>query len=422
MPAAERVVVVGGGIAGLVAARALALAGRDAVVLEKNDRLGGQVAAHSVAGIELDAGADAYAVRGGEVARLLRALHLDDDIVTPAATPAWLHRADGTAVPLPATSLLGIPGVPLARDVIDAIGMRAALRAQLDNLMPGLVASKASTVGELVRRRMGRGVLEGLVAPVVRGVHSTTPDELDLDATSPGLRTALLRLGSLAAAVRSQREGAPAGSPVASLRGGLHRMVSALAADLDRFGVPVRTGVEVVAADPHGVVTTDGERIAGEVLLAAPIGLDAAPSRVTVVTIAVDAPELGAPRGTGVLVAPNAPGVAARALTHLTAKWEWLAAATPLQLLRLSYDDEVDVGPELARRDAEALLGRSLPAPADVAVVRWQRFGRRPSAEHAIDGMLRVGEAESGTGLASVVPYALQIANAIPSGGAGAPD
>jgi len=416
MHASERVIVVGGGVAGLVAARELALAGRGVLLLEGRERLGGQLASHAVAGIDLDAGAEAYAVRGDDIPALLRALHLDGEVVRPRDAPAWLHRADGTAVPLPATSLLGIPGVPLARDVIEAIGTRAALRAQLDTLMPGLVAAKAETLGELVRRRMGRAVLEGLVDPVVRGVHSVSPHELEVDRIAPRLRDDMLNNGSLAAAVRLRRASAPAGALVASLRGGLHRMVGALAADLERFGVEVRTGVEVTAASGTGVTTASGERLAGDVVLAAPLGVTAPRTRVTVVTLALDAPELrGAPRGTGVLVAAGAPGVAARALTHLTAKWQWLAEATPLELVRLSYDADVEVTPERARQDAEVLLGRPVPHPLDSAIVAWERVGRRTDAAHAIDGMRRVGEAESGTGLAAVVSYARSVADAIPS-------
>jgi len=412
------VIVVGGGIAGLVTARELVLAGREVTLVETSERLGGQVARHSVAGIDLDAGAEAFATRGTDVARLLAALGLDADVVTPSPSPAWVQRTRGGAVPLPATSLLGIPGVPLAQDVIDAIGLPAALRAQLDMLLPGLVGSKAATVGELVRRRMGRAVLEGLVAPVARGVHSTDPDALDLDRAAPGLRQALLSAGNLGQAVRSLRAKAPAGSLVASLRGGMFRLVDALASDLDRFGVRVRTATEVTAFDAAGVTTAAGERIRGEVVLAAPLGVDVPRTRVQVATIAVDAPALAAaPRGTGVLVAPGVTGVGARALTHLTAKWEWLAESTPLHLLRLSYDDGVEVTAELARADAEALLGTPIPEPVDSAIVSWERVGRRPDTEHAIDGMHRVGEAESGTGLAAVVSYARSIAGAIPPRG-----
>jgi len=421
MPAGDApspVIVVGGGVAGLVVARELVLAGRDVVLLERSDRVGGQIARHSIAGIDLDSGAEAFATRGTDIPRLLTSLGLDGDVVTPSPSPAWVQRANGGAVPLPATSLLGIPGVPLAQDVIDAIGLPAALRAQFDMLMPGLVGSKAATVGELVRRRMGKAVLDGLVAPVARGVHSTDPDELDLDRAAPGLRQALLSAGNLGQAVRSLREKAPAGALVASLRGGMFRLVDALAADLDRFGVRVRTGVEVTAFDAGGVTTASGERIRGEVVLAAPLDVDAPRARVQVATIAVDAPTLAqAPRGTGVLVAPGVSGVQARALTHLTAKWEWLAERTPLHLLRLSYDDGVQVTPELARADAEMLLGTPLPTPSDAAIVSWERTGRRTGPEHAIDGMHRVGEAESGTGLAAVVSYARSTAGAIPPRG-----
>src|SRR5690606_28630907 len=106
-------IVVGAGVAGLVAARELVLMGREVIVLEKSGRIGGQIAKHSFAGIDLDIGAEAYSTRGTALAELLAALHLADDVITPSEAPAWVHRVSGPAVPLPATSLLGIPGVPL---------------------------------------------------------------------------------------------------------------------------------------------------------------------------------------------------------------------------------------------------------------------------------------------------------------------
>src|SRR6185312_15851787 len=112
-------------------------------------------------------------------------------------------------------------------------------------------------------------------------------------------------------------------------------------ADLERFGVPVRFGATVDEAAPDRV-RVDGEWLLGDVLVAAPgVAADRAPGRqITLVTLVVDQPELAAaPRGTGVLVELGAPGVGARALTHLTAKWPWLAErANGLHALRLSYD------------------------------------------------------------------------------------
>lgn len=400
----SRVLVVGGGIAGLVAARALVLGGRDVTLLEASDRLGGQLRGHSVGGIELDAGAESFAIRGGTVADLAARLGLADDIVAPVDAPAWLVRADGSARPLPATSILGIPAVPLAQDVIDAIGLRAAVRAQLEVLLPSVVGAKADTIGELVRRRMGDAVVDQLVGPVVRGVHSTTADRLALDRAVPGLRSALLRAGSLTHAVRGMRARAAAGSQVAGIRGGMARLVDRLAADLDRFGVDVRLGATVDEVTPDGV-RVGTENLTGQVLVAAPgVAADRTPGRrVTLVTLVVDQPLLdAAPRGTGVLVAEGAPGIRARALTHLTAKWPWVAeSAGGLHALRLSYDgDSFDELGTTAASDAAVLLGVPVERIVDMASTTWERAAPRT---HAVDGMRYVGEAGAGTGLASVI-------------------
>ncbi len=403
---AERVLVVGGGIAGLVAARRLVLGGRDVTVLESADRLGGQVARHSVGGIDLDAGAESFATRGGTVADLATRIGLGGDIVRPAELPAWLYRADGTAKPLPATSVLGIPGVAFAQDVIDAIGLRAAVRAQLDVLLPSLIGSRSATIGELVRRRMGSAVVEQLVAPVVRGVHSMSADALALDRAVPGLRAALLRDGSLTHAVRRMTMNAAPGSRVAGIRGGIVRLVDELEADLERFGVEVRLNSRVSELTSAGL-TVGRDRLAGQVLVAAPGGgVEADPGRrLTLVTLVVDQTELdAAPRGTGVLVAEGAPGVEARALTHLTVKWPWLAErAGGLHALRLSYDGAPQDAALRAPRDAAALLGMPIGRVVDTASVTWERAAPR---RHSVDGIRYVGEAGAGTGLAAVIGQA----------------
>jgi oxygen-dependent protoporphyrinogen oxidase len=397
----SQVIVIGAGIAGLVAARRLVLGGREVTVLETSDRAGGQLARHTVGGLELDAGADTFETRGGAVAELAGRLGLGDEIVPPVELPCWLYRADGTAIPLPATHLLDIPSVPLVREVIDAIGMRAAMRASLDLLLPGTVGTRSATLGELVRRRMGTIVLDRLVAPVVGGMHSTSPDELSVERASPHLRAALRGEGSLSHAVASLRSG----SQVAGIRGGMVRLVDRLLADLERFGVPVRLGVVVdeVASD-H--VRVGGETLRGQVVIAAPgVAADRTQGpRITVVTLVVDQPELAAaPRGAGVLVDPRAADVGARSLSQLTATWPWLAErAAGLQVLRLLYDgDTGDVA--RAVTDAATLLRIPLKHPLDADVVTWERAVPRT---HAVDGMHYVGEAGSGTGLAVVIAQA----------------
>ena len=379
--------VVGGGIAGLVVARRLAMAGRSVTLLEASNRLGGTVASHIVGGIDLDAGAESFAVRGGTVAALATALGLGHDIVSPTEAGAWLQPLDGPALPLPATSILGIPGTPLAADVIAVIGTRAALRAQLDAVIPSLWARKSLTLGTLVRRRMGSTMLEKLVAPVVHGVHSVHPDALPL-ARAGGLDAAFRLEGSLAAAVRHLRDSGTPGSAVAGIRGGVHRLVTELTADLATYGVDVQLGRRVRSV----------EGLDGTVVLAAPLEPSGG-RKVVLATLVVDAPELdAAPRGTGVLVTKGATGIRARALTHSTAKWEWLRErAQGHHVLRLSYDDEPANLAEVARQDASALLGVALPQPVDFARVEWTR---------SLEGAADVGESVAGTGLAGIIAQA----------------
>ncbi len=109
---------------------------------------------------------------------------------------------------------------------------------------------------------------------------------------------------------------------------------------------------------------------------------------VALVTLVVDAPALDKhPRGTGMLVSEEATAVRAKALTHATAKWQWVADAavrTPRRapLLRRGGEDarfsEVALADEqlitLALRDATRMMDVALTRSnlVDADVVRWR--------------------------------------------------
>jgi oxygen-dependent protoporphyrinogen oxidase len=412
VPLDERhVVIVGGGIAGLVVARELALGGVIVTLLEASGTLGGKVASLEIAGIRVDSGAESFATRRGTVANLAIDLGLGDQVRTPNPAGAWLQRGHGGAVPMPKSGLLGIPGTPLAADVIAVVGLPGALRAQLDSVLM-LRGSKERTLGGLVRRRMGSRILDDLVAPVVLGVHSRHPDELDVDVVAPGLRKALLDTNSLAHAVLQLRGAAPAGSAVNGIDGGIARLAETLAEKLPILGVEIRLDSPVDSVETDRVRLRSGEVIeADRVILACQLG-DRGPDTIVLATLVVDLPQLdAAPRGTGLLVAPGAHGVLAKALTHATAKWPWLAATVGpgRHVLRLSYN--ADVAPqglqEQARSDAEKLLGVPIP-PASVVGFARVAWPAPPPAQPVADGVIVVGESVAGVGLAAVVAQARQ--------------
>ena len=109
---AERVCVVGAGFAGLAAAEALARAGRDVVVLEARDRVGGRVWSDRLAN-------GAVIERGGEF--------VTQGYDTTAAACARLGLAlEGMGIRYPDRELAPDPGI--GADALDA-GLRAALAA-----------------------------------------------------------------------------------------------------------------------------------------------------------------------------------------------------------------------------------------------------------------------------------------------------
>ncbi|MBM7503061.1 protoporphyrinogen oxidase [Agromyces aurantiacus] len=468
------VVVVGGGVAGLVAALECARLGLGVVVLEQAGRPGGCVGRIDLDGLALDSGAESFATRNGSVAELLGRLGLEDRIVPPNRAGAWLawgERGELRAAPMPRTGVLGIPANPLGEDVRAIIGWRGAWRAWLDRIIPILKIGRAERLGPLVRQRMGAAVLDRLVTPISAGVYSTDPDDLDVDVVAPGLNEAMTRAGSLSGGVGQLVEARRAGSAVLGLRGGMHTLVDALVAELARFGAEVRTGVGVTRLESRPARASDADAVASswraagraddrEVVVDARFAILATPAHVSrallagvapeaalaedwpdaasveLVTLVLDAPELAAaPRGTGVLVAADAPGVTAKALTHSSAKWSWLAeSAGPRQVVRLSYGRAGATNPlsglddaavtELAVRDAATLLGVSL----DVAQVRacgrsaWrdalsQAAVGQPERVRALEaalegrtGLALTGSWVAGTGLASVVPHAIEAA------------
>lgn len=409
----EHVIVVGAGVGGLVVAHDLAVSGVPVTVLEASDRIGGQLAPVEVGGVVVDAAAEAYATRSDAVALLAAELGLET--VVPLDSPAWLIGADGHARPLPAASLLGIPEHPFAADVLATIGAGGAWRAQLDKLIPMFRPDKYASLGDLVEKRMGRRVLERLVDPVVRGVHSTSAASIPVEAASPGLEQALRRTGSLAAAVADLRASSPAGSQVGGIRGGMHRLAARLAERAVEHGAVIRTDSRVVAVEENAVVTADGERLGGRIVVAAP-GVASEPVRrreITLATAVVDASDLdAAPRGTGALVAEGAPGIAARAFTHSSAKWAWLAAELPSHrhVIRLSYDGMPEDPEGRVLADLRAITGADVARLADLTVRSWVRTLVSVAPTDASSGPRLAGEAASGTGLATIVPKARRLA------------
>lgn len=356
-------------MAGLVAARRLAAAEEHVTVLD-GGTMGGAVASRHLDGLDLDVGAEGFATRGGAVLDLLTDLGLAEHVVRPEPTGTWVYTP-ARASRIPDGAVLGIP-TDLQDPALSQLGVGAAERARLDDELPGSVGADASTLGALVRARMGDAVAEAWAAPLIAGVHRLDIEEIGPELLLPGVMTRLAERGSLAAAL------AGSGGELAGLNGGIGQLVDALVGELTTAGaLMLPLGAAAVERDVRGwrIRTSDGQVAHADHLLLAcppwwwPAGLPSvvaavgrewpAPRAVDVVTLVMTTD--GGGRRSGVVVADGGGRVSARALTYSSAKWGWLAeAARGRAVLRLTYDAvelDDDALQALAVTDAGTLTG-----------------------------------------------------------------
>ncbi len=256
--ARPHVVIVGGGIAGLAAAFFLRDAPVRVTVLEGSPRLGGKLAVSEVAGVAVDAGAEALLARRPEGTGLIGDVGLGDQLVTPGTTSSAIWTR-GAMRPLPQRQFMGVPAdlAPaggLARSgVLSAEGLARA-REDLDR--PATPWDGDTPVAAYVGARFGAEVVDRLVDPLLGGVYAGRSEELSFAATLGPLAKAAPAHRSLAAAAASllpappepQRPGQAGAAPperppvFTTLAGGLGTLPAALA---EASGAVIRTRATV---------------------------------------------------------------------------------------------------------------------------------------------------------------------------------
>ena len=420
--AARRVVIIGAGISGLAAAWELSQREptTEIVVLEAADHIGGKLRRAEVAGVSVDVGAESLLARRPEGIELIDALGLSDELITPLTLSAQI-RAGGANHPLPARTMMGIPGDLSALRTSGVLSAAALARVEAEpeaEPLEPLVDDLA--VGTLVRQRLGDEVLERLVEPLLGVVYAGRADALSLTATMPAIAAALRHgTGSLVRAARDSAAPpiAVPGPVFVSLPGGLARLPEALAAT---GNFTVRTGVTVRAirrrelgfALDCGAAPESSELLADAVIVATPAAkaavllreLSAVAARelasietasMAIVTLAYR--DIETPAGSGLLVG-SAEGFAVKAVTVSSQKWP--GAPAGLTLLRASIGRAGEVHDlqrddaeliALARRDLAPLLGIGAN-PIDARVTRWGGGLPQYAVGH-VDRVARIGAA-----------------------------
>jgi oxygen-dependent protoporphyrinogen oxidase len=322
-----RIVVIGGGMAGLGAARALEAARTDDPSIdwrlyEQDPRLGGKVHTIRRDGFVIEGGPDSAIIEKHWPITAARELGIGDRFLdcNEDIRKSFVYTR-GRLHELPEGIILMVPTRMVPFALSGLMSWPGKVRMGLDLLLPrggaatGGPASAAGpaldeSLGDFVRRRLGREALERLAEPIVAGIHAGDPEMMSVRATFPmfldmerdyrSLILAMLqrrKAQQRAAAARrvAPRSAASAGADVAapprpasprsyfySFKGGLQDLSDAIAGSLPAERLHIGVGVQGLAqcgagcgaraaAGAYALQLSDGARVVADaVVLATP--------------------------------------------------------------------------------------------------------------------------------------------------------
>ena len=466
-------VIVGGGIAGLAAAWFLRDEPADVTVLEGSPRLGGKLTASEVAGVSVDAGAEALLRRRPEGTDLIKAVGLGEQLVLPGTTASGIWSR-GAVHPLPPRQFMGVPADLDGLAASGVLSPAGLARARQDLELPPTARDGDVPVAAYVGARFGPELVDRLVDPLLGGVYAGRSDELSFEATLGPLAAAAGPHRSLAEAAASLIPAPPAapadgGEPAprpavfTTLAGGLGELPAAVAAAA-KATIRTRATVRELARTQHGWRLTVGSAAdpeyleADAVVLALPArpaarllngvpGASAAAAALAaieyasmaIVTLAYPRSRFPATQGqarSGYLV-PAVERQAVKAVTFSTVKWPHLAAQPgrddPIDIVRCSIGrigeesvlqrDDTDLV-ALAAADLAEQTGAQGP-PVDARVTRWggglpqyavghlDRVATIETAIAAQPGLAVCGAAYAGVGIPACIGTAQRAADRI---------
>ncbi|MBT2421179.1 protoporphyrinogen oxidase [Streptomyces sp. ISL-22] len=410
-----RVVVIGGGIAGLAAAHRLLAAGRQVTVLEASDRVGGKLLPGEIAGVRVDLGAESMLARRPEAVALAREAGLADRLQPPATATASIWTR-GALRPMPKGHVMGVPGTASALSGV--LSEEGLARIGRDADLPRTEVGDDVAVGEYVAARLGREVVDRLVEPLLGGVYAGDAYRISMRSAVPQLFQAARTHTSLTEAVRGIQAKAAAnqqtGPVFMGLQGGVGTLPLAVAESVRARGGEIATGTPVTelrreASGGWRVVAGDRVLHADAVVVAVPAPAAAGLLRaeapeaaaeldgieyasMALVTLAYRRADTDLPAGSGFLV-PPVDGRTIKASTFASQKWGWIADENPdVVVLRTSVgrygetrilerDDAHLV--DVSRHDLKAATGLDA-TPLETRVTRWtDGLPQYPVGHHA---------------------------------------
>ena len=187
----KKIIIIGGGIAGLATAYRIQRkisegADLECVLLEGSDRFGGKISTEKSDGFVIERGPDSFISQKPAAIQLCKQLGLEDRLTgTNPNSPNTFVYTGGKLMTMPDGLSLMIPTKFLPFALTPLFSLPGKIRMALDLLIPRKEGDSDESLASFVRRRMGEEALSKMAEPMLAGIYASDPEKMSIGSTFP---------------------------------------------------------------------------------------------------------------------------------------------------------------------------------------------------------------------------------------------
>jgi len=185
------IAILGGGITAIAAAIELEKQGKDFLLIEKSDRLGGKIQSANIEGYQLEFGPNTVLINHPETKAFLDTLGLYQKRIQPH------EKAIKRRFVLKKGKIQPIPHSFQTLFKSKLFGLNTLVSIFKEPFKKQKVSTTEESLANFSRRRFGKQIYEDLITPFVSGIYAGDPEKMSLEYTMPLLYKAEQSFGSV---------------------------------------------------------------------------------------------------------------------------------------------------------------------------------------------------------------------------------
>ena len=187
----KKIIIIGGGIAGLAAAFRIQREIKEGdnlecILLEGSNHFGGKISTEKLDGFIIERGPDSFISQKPAAIQLCKQLGLEDRLTgTNPGAPSTFVYTGGKLVTMPDGLSLMIPTKFLPFALTPLFSLPGKIRMAFDLLIPKKQDNGDESLASFVRRRMGEEALNKMAEPMLAGIYASDPEKMSITSTFP---------------------------------------------------------------------------------------------------------------------------------------------------------------------------------------------------------------------------------------------